>query len=90
MSIEPSAASRTEVEPVQTAAVEPDQTAVPSRELQGIIADYQRAYPSAMVVIERDLPALVAHLQFPAGHASGSARRTRSRGRSRRSVGAPR
>jgi transposase-like protein len=36
-----------------------------SRELQGIIADYERAYPSAMAVIERDLPALVAHLRFP-------------------------
>jgi len=39
-----------------------------SRELQGIIADYERAYPSAMAVIERDLPALVAHLRFPSEH----------------------
>ena len=39
-----------------------------SRELQGIIADYKTAYPSAMAVIETDLPALVTHLQFPSGH----------------------
>lgn len=39
-----------------------------SRELQGIIADYKTSYPSAMAVIEADLPALVTHLQFPSGH----------------------
>jgi putative transposase len=39
-----------------------------SRELQGIIADYRTAYPSAMAVVERDLPALVAHLRFPSEH----------------------
>jgi transposase-like protein len=39
-----------------------------ARELQGIIADYKTAYPSAMAVIETDLPMLVAHLQFPSGH----------------------
>jgi transposase-like protein len=39
-----------------------------SRELQGIIADYKTAYPSAMAVIEADLPVLVTHLQFPSGH----------------------
>jgi putative transposase len=39
-----------------------------SRELQGIIADYKTAYPSAMAVIETDLPMLVTHLQFPSGH----------------------
>jgi putative transposase len=39
-----------------------------SRELQGIIADYKTAYPSAMAVIDTDLPALVTHLQFPSGH----------------------
>ena len=48
-----------------------DQTRTPgeaSRELQGIIADYRGAYPSAMAVIERDLDALVAHLRFPSEH----------------------
>jgi putative transposase len=39
-----------------------------SRELQGIIADYRTAYPSAMAVIERDLPALITHLRFPSEH----------------------
>jgi putative transposase len=39
-----------------------------TRELQGIIADYRTAYPSAMAVIETDLPALVAHLRFPSEH----------------------
>jgi transposase-like protein len=39
-----------------------------SRELQGIIADYKAAYPSAMAVIEADLPALIAHLRFPSEH----------------------
>src|SRR5271157_1566934 len=39
-----------------------------ARELQGIIADYKSAYPSAMAVIERDLPALVVHLRFPSEH----------------------
>ena len=38
------------------------------RDLQAIISDYQRAYPSAMAVIERDLPALVTHLRFPSEH----------------------
>ena len=37
-------------------------------ELQGIIADYRTAYPSAMAVIETDLPALVTHLRFPSEH----------------------
>ena len=39
-----------------------------SRELQGVIADYRTAYPSAMAVIETDLPALVTHLRFPSEH----------------------
>jgi transposase-like protein len=39
-----------------------------TRELQGIIADYRTAYPSAMAVIETDLPALVSHLRFPSEH----------------------
>ena len=39
-----------------------------SRELQGIIADYRTAYPSAMAVIEADLPALITHLRFPSEH----------------------
>ena len=39
-----------------------------TRELQGIIADYRSAYPSAMAVIETDLPALVTHLRFPFEH----------------------
>jgi putative transposase len=37
-------------------------------ELQGIIADYGSAHPSAMAVIETDLPALVTHLRFPSEH----------------------
>ena len=36
--------------------------------LEAIIADYRRAYPSAMAVIERDLDALVAHLRWPSEH----------------------
>lgn len=39
-----------------------------TRELQGVIADYRSAYPSAMAVIETDLPALVTHLRFPSEH----------------------
>jgi putative transposase len=39
-----------------------------SRELQSIIADYKTAYPSAMAVIEADLPALATHLRFPSEH----------------------
>ena len=39
-----------------------------TRELQGIIADYRTAYPSAMAVIETDLAALVMHLRFPSEH----------------------
>jgi putative transposase len=39
-----------------------------TRELQGIIADYRTAYPSAMAVIETDLPVLVSHLRFPSEH----------------------
>ncbi len=39
-----------------------------TRELQGIIADYKTAYPSAMAVIDTDLPALVTHLRFPSEH----------------------
>ena len=46
-----------------------------TRELQGIIADYKAAYPSAMAVIERDLPALVLHLRFPSEHRKRSGRR---------------
>src|SRR3954463_13567251 len=38
------------------------------RGLEAIIADYRRAYPSAMAVIERDLDALVAHLRWPSEH----------------------
>ena len=38
------------------------------QQLQAIIDDYRRAYPSAMAVIERDLDALIAHLRFPSGH----------------------
>jgi putative transposase len=36
--------------------------------LQGIIEDYKAAYPSAMAVIENDLPALITHLRFPSQH----------------------
>jgi putative transposase len=39
-----------------------------TRQLQGIIADYRSSYPSAMAVIETDLPALVTHLRFPSEH----------------------
>jgi putative transposase len=39
-----------------------------TRELQGIIADYRTAYPSAMAVIQADLPTLVTHLRFPSEH----------------------
>jgi transposase-like protein len=38
------------------------------RELQSIIEDYRAAYPSAMAVIENDLPALITHLRFPSQH----------------------
>jgi putative transposase len=38
------------------------------RELQGIIEDYKAAYPSAMAVIENDLPVLITHLRFPSQH----------------------
>lgn len=38
------------------------------RELQSIIEDYRAAYPSAMAVIEHDLPALITHLRFPSQH----------------------
>src|SRR5215218_2211151 len=36
--------------------------------LLALAADYRRAYPSGMAVIERDLDALVCHLRFPADH----------------------
>jgi transposase-like protein len=36
--------------------------------LLALVADYKRAYPSAMAVIERDLDALVCHLRFPSEH----------------------
>jgi putative transposase len=36
--------------------------------LQALAADYRRAYPAAMMVIERDLDALVCHLRFPSQH----------------------
>jgi transposase-like protein len=39
-----------------------------SQELQGIIADYKAAYPSAMAVIEGDLDSLVVHLRLPSEH----------------------
>jgi putative transposase len=48
-----------------------DEAASPAEarcELEAIIADYRRAYPSAMAVIERDLDALVAHLRWPSAH----------------------
>jgi putative transposase len=38
------------------------------RELQGIIEDHKAAYPSAMAVIENDLPTLITHLRFPSQH----------------------
>jgi putative transposase len=34
--------------------------------LLALVADYRRAYPAAMAVIERDLDALICHLRFPA------------------------
>ncbi len=43
----------------------PAPRARPRRELQSIIDDYKTSYPSAMAVIETDLPALVTHLRFP-------------------------
>src|SRR6266508_6930517 len=36
--------------------------------LLALAADYRRAYPAAMAVIERDLDALVCHLRFPSAH----------------------
>src|SRR6266508_1099798 len=36
--------------------------------LLALAADYRRAYPAAMAVIERDLDALVCHLRFPTAH----------------------
>src|SRR5437899_12076258 len=36
--------------------------------LPALAADYRRAYPAAMAVIERDLDALVCHLRFPTAH----------------------
>ena len=48
-----------------------DEAASPAegrRDLEGIVADYRSAYPSAMAVIERDLDALVAHLRWPSEH----------------------
>ncbi len=36
--------------------------------LLALVADYQRAFPSAMAVIERELEALVCHLRFPSEH----------------------
>ncbi len=36
--------------------------------LLALTADYRRAYPAAMTVIERDLDALVCHLRFPTAH----------------------
>src|SRR5664280_907510 len=53
-----------------------------TRELQGIIADYRTAYPSAMAVIETDMPALVTHLRFRPSTESGSGPRTSWRERS--------
>lgn len=38
------------------------------QQLQALISEYRAAYPSAMDVIERDLPALVTHLRFPSEH----------------------
>jgi putative transposase len=38
------------------------------QQLQALIGEYRAAYPSAMAVIERDLPALVTHLRFPTEH----------------------
>ena len=36
--------------------------------LLALIADYQRGYPAAMAVIERNLDALTCHLRFPSEH----------------------
>ncbi len=36
--------------------------------LLALTADYRRAYPAAIAVIERDLDALVCHLRFPTAH----------------------
>jgi putative transposase len=38
------------------------------QQLQALAGEYRVAYPSAMAVIERDLPALVTHLRFPSAH----------------------
>jgi putative transposase len=38
------------------------------QQLQSLAGEYRAAYPSAMDVIERDLPALVTHLRFPSEH----------------------
>lgn len=38
------------------------------QQLQALASEYRAAYPSAMAVIERDLPALVTHLRFPSEH----------------------
>ena len=38
------------------------------QQLQALAGDYRGAYPSAMAVIDRDLPALVTHLRFPSEH----------------------
>lgn len=54
-----------------------DEAGSPAEAKQGLIAlaaDYRRAYPSAMAVIERDVDELVAHLRFPLVHR----KRTRS------------
>jgi transposase-like protein len=48
-----------------------DEAASPAEARAGLlalVADYKRAYPSAMAVIERDLDALVCHLRFPCEH----------------------
>ena len=39
--------------------------------LLALAADYRRAYPGAMAVIERDLDALVCYLRFPTVHRKG-------------------
>jgi putative transposase len=38
------------------------------QQLQALAGEYRAAYPSAMDVVERDLPALVTHLRFPSEH----------------------
>lgn len=38
------------------------------QQLQTLAGEYRGAYPSAMAVIDRDLPALVTHLRFPSEH----------------------